>query len=63
MSSSKRRLMNRGRLSRPENTYFIDRHGRVRRVVVNPLEVAVGFIVDLLTKVLVCFGPNLREVG
>lgn len=42
---------------------LINRHGRVRGVVVDSLEIAVGLIVDLLTKVLVCLGPHLREVS
>lgn len=44
-------------------TYFIHRHSRVRWVVVDALEVTVRFIINLLTKVLVCLGPHLREVS
>lgn len=32
-------------------------------MVVDALEVAVGLIINLLTKVLVCLGPHLREVS
>lgn len=44
-------------------TYFIHRHSWVRWVVVDALEIAVGFIIYLLTKVLVCFGPHLRKIS
>lgn len=43
--------------------HLIYRHGRVRGVVVDSLEVAVGLVVDLLTEVLVSLGPHLREVS
>jgi hypothetical protein len=42
--------------------YLIYRHGGVWWVVIDALEVAVGFIIDLLTKVLVSLWPHLREV-
>lgn len=32
-------------------------------MVVDALEIAVCFIVNLLTKVLVCLGPHLRKVS
>lgn len=32
-------------------------------MVVDTLEIAVCFIVNLLTKVLVCLGPHLRKVS
>lgn len=43
--------------------YLIHRHGGVRRMVVDALEVAVGLIINLLTKVLVSLRPHLRKVS
>lgn len=43
--------------------HLIHRHGGVRGVVVDSLEITVGLIINLLTKVLVCLGPHLREVS
>lgn len=42
---------------------LIDRHSGVRGVVVDSLEITIGLVVNLLTKVLVCLGPHLREVS
>lgn len=44
-------------------TYFIHRHGGVRRMIVDTLKVTVGFVVNLLAKVLVSFRPHLRKIG
>lgn len=32
-------------------------------MIVDTLKVTVGFVVDLLAKVLVCFRPHLRKIG
>lgn len=41
-------------------THLINRHCGVWRMVVDALEVAVGLVINFLTKVLVSLRPNLR---
>lgn len=44
-------------------TYFIHRHGGVGWMIVDTLKVTVGFVVNLLAKVLVSFRPHLRKIS
>lgn len=44
-------------------TYLIHRHSWMRWMVVDALKITVCFVVYLLTKVLVCLGPDLRKVS
>jgi len=51
------------RCKNPVDTYFINREGWMRGLVVDPLEVAVRFVLYVLVELLVDLRPDLRQVS